>query len=228
MLALVTGGNRGIGCAIAHKLAENGIDLIIVGCNKKRLNDAAANLKKLGVIVYPIQCDISKPKNIKKLLEQVAEIGDIDILVNNAGVAFYSDLVKSSPKEIDRMIDVNLRGMIKMTKAFLPQMMKKDESIIINIASGAGKTGYPGLATYCATKFGVIGFTEALAQEMEESGVHVYAICPGDTQTEMWESLFPGEPATYLPEDVAIEVMHVIKNINKITPGKAIDVRKHV
>jgi short-subunit dehydrogenase len=228
MLALITGGNRGIGAAIAHKLAENGIDVIIVGKNKRRLHDAAASLKKLGVIAHFVQFDISKEESIKKLVKRVAEIGDIDVLINNAGTAYYSDVIKINPKEIDEMIDVNLRSLIKITKAFLPRMIRKRESMVINIASGAGKTGYPGLATYCATKFGVIGFTEGLAQEVENMGVRVYAVCPGDTQTDMWDSLFPGEPATYVPEDVAIEVLNLIKNSKKVTTGKAVDVRKHV
>jgi short-subunit dehydrogenase len=228
MLALITGGDRGIGAAIAHKLAENGIDVIIVGRNKRRLHDAGASLKKLGVIAHAIQLDISKGENIKKLVKQVFEIGEPDILINNAGIAYYNDVIKVKPSEIDEMIDVNLRALIKVTRGFLPRLVKKRESMIINIASGAGKTGYPGLATYCATKFGVIGFTEGLAQELESFGVRVYAVCPGDTQTDMWDSLFPGEPATYVPEDVAIEIMNLIKNPKKTPSGKALDVRKHV
>jgi 3-oxoacyl-[acyl-carrier protein] reductase len=126
------------------------------------------------------------------------------------------------------MIDVNFRGLIECTRAFLPRMLKRKKGIIINISSGAGKYGFPGMAVYCGTKFGVIGFSEALGREVAGSGVRVFAVCPGDTDTDMRHSLFPGEPAAYVPDDVAIEVMETIGNSDKIEPGSAIDVRKHV
>lgn len=225
MLALVTGGNRGIGLAIARCLADEGMDLVLVGRNSKTLESAKGELEELGVKVWPIVCDLSDDSQIKMLAGQVAKIGNIDILVNNAGVAYYRNLDENSGEEIDRMIDVNLRGLIKATKELIPLM---EGGLIINISSGAGKTGYPGLAVYCSTKFAVIGFTEALAGELESRGIRAYAVCPGDTQTDMWDALFPGTRATYEPDDVALEVLHLIKNNKRIRPGKAIDVRKHV
>ena len=225
MLALVSGGNRGIGLAIARALADEGMDLIIVGRNRESLESAKEEIEDLGVKVWPVACDVSDAAQVKKLAAQASKIGKLDILVNNAGVAYFRNLEENSEEEIDRMIDVNLRGLIKTTRELLPLMNK---GLIINISSGAGKQGFPGLAVYCATKFAVIGFTEALAGELEEKGIRAYSICPGDTQTDMWESLFPGTPATYKPEDVAMEVLHLIRNSKRIHPGKAIDVRKHV
>jgi short-subunit dehydrogenase len=224
MLALVTGGNRGIGLAIASILAAQGMDLIITGRNEKTLDSTKKKLEKDGITAWAFVCDVSDDEQVENLASEVAKIGKPDILINNAAVAYYKNFEENSDVEIDEMIDVNLRGLIKMTQAMIPLM---DKGLIINISSGAGKTAYAGLAVYCATKFGVIGFTEALAEELEKKGIRAYCICPGDTQTDMWESIMPGRPATYSPKDVAAEVLHLIKNNEKIRPGKAIDVRKH-
>lgn len=232
MLALVTGGDRGIGFAIAHKLAENGYDVVIAARNKNRLAEAKAKLSASGANVRIFACDLTKIKQIKKLVRDVSKLGNgaPDVLVNDAGVAFNKELLENSEEEIDLMLDVNLRGLIHCTKEFLPAMIKRKGgvSIIINISSGAGKVGFPGLAVYCATKFGVIGFTESLAQEVKKDGVLVYAICPGATDTDMWRSLYPGQRADYAPEDVAIEVLELIKNAKRVRSGSAIDVRKHI
>jgi len=218
MRAVVTGGNRGIGLAIARKLADKGIDLILVGKNRKTLESVKKELsEKVDVSVFA--CDVGNDKEIKRLFKN-KKIKGFDILVNNAGVAYYEPLSEMDERKIDEIIDVNLRGLIKFTKAAIPKMKK---GIIINISSGAGKTGYSNFAVYCATKFGVIGFTESLAGELDN--IKVFAVCPGGTQTDMWESLFPGEHASYRPEDVADTVMHVIENSKRIRPGAAIDVR---
>ncbi len=225
MLALVTGGDRGIGYAIAKKLAENGYDVVLAALDRKRLKKAASDFEKLGVKAHWFVCDVTDDRQIKKLAKDVSRIGKLDLLINNAGVAYNKDFMENSQEEIDEMLAVNLRGLINCTKELLPLMKK---GTIINISSGAGKYGFPGLAVYCATKFGVIGFTESLAREMSGKGIRVYAICPGATQTDMWDALYPGSRATYVPEDVAVEVMELIKNSKKIEPGRAIDVRKHV
>jgi short-subunit dehydrogenase len=225
MLALVTGGDRGIGFAIARKLAENGYDVIIAARDRQKLAEAA---KALGVRGSWIECDVADNKQIKKLEREVSKIGELDVLVNNAGVAYYKELAKNKQEEVDLMLEVNLRGLIECTRAFLPGMLRRKKGHIINISSGAGKYGFPNMAVYCATKFGVIGFSEALGREVASRGVHVFAICPGGTDTDMWHSLFPGQQATYSPEDVAIEVIETIRKSDQIEPGGAIDVRKHV
>jgi short-subunit dehydrogenase len=223
MLALVTGGNRGIGLSIARSLAKNGMDIVLVGRNRKTLDSAKEELEGLKVRVWTVVCDVSEDKQVEKLASEVKKIGAPDILINNAAVAYNRYFEENSEEEIDRMIDVNLRGLIMVTWKLLPLM---EEGLLINISSDAGKQGFPGLAVYCATKFGVIGFTEALAEELKDTRIRAYTICPADTQTDMWESLFPGTPATYQPEDVAKEVMELIKNNKKIRPGSAISVQK--
>ncbi|MBN1169807.1 SDR family oxidoreductase [Candidatus Micrarchaeota archaeon] len=214
MKALITGGGRGIGLAIARKFAENGIDLIIIGRNAKTLETARKELGK-KVNVQSFVCDVSDDSQIKELMEKA---DGFDILVNNAGVLGYREFADSPAEEIDYMLDINLRGLMMFTKAAIPKMKK---GVIINIASGAGKSGYPKMAVYCATKFGVIGFTESLAMELKD--IKVFSVCPSDTQTEMWSSRFE-RPATYQPEDVAGVVWKVFENADTIRPGSAIDV----
>jgi short-subunit dehydrogenase len=227
MLALITGGDRGIGFAIANKLAEKGADIIIAARNKKLLAEAVEKIKKHGVNAWAFECDVASKKDIKKLATEVSKIGDLDTLINNAGVAYGKMLLKNSDEEISEMIDVNLRGVIDCTRAFLPKMVQRKKGMIINIASISGKHGYAELAVYCATKFGVVGFTEALAQEVQNDGVGVYAICPLGTATNMWYSLWgPDAKADYVPEDVAVEVFELIKNAKRIAPGSAIEVSK--
>ena len=227
MLALVTGGDRGIGFAIAEKLVQNGYDIMIAARDEKKLDEAKKKLAKSGK-VSAFQCDVTDRKQIKKLVSAVEKIGPLGLLVNNAGVAYRNEVLENKDEEIDEMIDVNFRGLVDCTKAFLPSMIKRENGIIINISSGSGKTGYPELAVYCGTKFAVIGFTEALAGEVEGKGVRVYAVCPRSTESDMWNSLYPGHEAKHVPEDVAIEVMELLKGIDHIEVGKAIDVRKHV
>ena len=214
MKALITGGNRGIGLAIARKLAENKVELILTGRNAETLETAKKELSE-KVKTDAFVCDVSDDQAIKELMEKIE---GFDILVNNAGVLEYRELADNSVEEIDYMINVNLRGLIVFTKAAIGKMRK---GVIINIASGAGKTGYPKMAVYCATKFGVIGFTESLAMELDN--IKVFSVCPGDTQTDMWASNFDS-PATYQPEDVAEAVWNVIKNSDKIRSSSAIDV----
>lgn len=226
-LALVSGGDRGIGRAISENLARQGYDIIIVARDGAMISEEKARLEALGVKSWGIPCDLMKKAQIKRMAKQVvSEIGVPDILINNAGVAFNRDVVSMSDDEIEAMVGVNLLGLVHCTKAFLPPMLKRGKGIVINISSGAGKSGYAGLAVYCATKFAVIGFTESLAQEVAEKGVKVYAICPGATDTDMYRSLYPGDPPDFSPADVAIEISELIKNAARIAPGSAIDVRK--
>lgn len=226
--AVITGGGRGIGKAIALELARNGADVAISGLNKKELEGAAAEIASLGKKALIVLSDVTKDADRKRLVASAAKrFGRIDIFVNNAGVAFVNDFFLGK-KETDKTIAVNLAGLIHLTREALPLMRKQNGGIIINISSVAGKHGYPELPVYCATKFGIIGFTEAIAQAVEKDGILVYAICPTSTQTKMWEQLAGGERAAHVPADVALEIIDLLKNAKRIPPGSAIDVRKHV
>jgi 3-oxoacyl-[acyl-carrier protein] reductase len=228
-LALVTGGDKGIGRAISEMLALEGYDIIVAARDKRAIATEVKRVEALGAKAWGFVCDLTDKAQIKKLAKDTVEQAGVpDVLINNAGVAINKEFASNSDDEIDEMVEVNLLGLMFCTRAFLPKMIDRKSGIIVNISSGAGRAGFPGLAVYCATKFGVIGFTESLAQEAEGEGVRVYAVCPGATETGMYHSLYPGEPADFKPEDVAIEVLELLKNASKIKPGSAIDVRKRV
>ncbi len=210
MKALITGGNRGIGLAIARKLSEEGFSLIIVGRNMEELEAAKQELSE-KTDVTAIKMDLRNDSELRRVSEL-----DFDILINNAGVLHYGPLEDMSDGQIDEMVQVNLTSLMKLSKYSAAKV-----KMIINISSGAGKTGYGNMAAYCATKFGVIGFTESLAKETD---CRVFAVCPQDTQTAMWEKV-SDSPANYQPEDVAEVVFNTIRNNEKIRSGSAIDVR---
>ena len=226
-VAVVTGGDRGIGNAIARHLAENGARVAICGRKRSELEKAGKELSSFGTDSLAIVADVTKPADRKRLVKTVLkEFGRIDIWVNNAGVLYFGKLESKKDADIDRTIDVNLKGLVHCTKAALPAL-KKSKGVLINISSVVGKRGEAGLPVYCATKFGVIGFTEAMADELSPDRVKVYAICPTGTQTAMWESFAGKRPAAHVPDDVALEVVGLLKS-KKAKSGSAIDVRKHV
>lgn len=228
-IALVTGGGRGIGEAIAIEFATNGAKVAIASRSLEELNGAKKKIEKIGGECLVVRADITSRKDITDMFEKtVKKFGKIDILVNNAGVLFdYGPFMEMKDKNIDKMVGINLLGTIHCTKEVVPHMKRNGSGLIVNISSVAGKHGFADLAVYCATKFGVIGFTESLAQELEDEKIAVYAICPAATQTKMWEQI-SDKKAEHVPEDVALEIMDLIKNMKKIPGGKAIDVRKHV
>ncbi len=227
-VAVVTGGGRGIGKAIAIEFARNGADIVIASRVVKEMNETAKEIRALGRKVLTVKTDVTKLSEIRNMVKKtLGEFGKIDILVNNAGILFHGPFDEIKDAQIDATVNVNLIGLMHVTKEVIPQMKKHGDGLIINISSVAGKEGYIDLAVYCATKFGVIGFTESIAGELENEGIGVYAICPTATQTKMWEQI-SDQPAAHVPEDVALEIMDLIKNRKKISPGSAINVRKHV
>ena len=189
-LAIVTGGDRGIGRAISEKLALEGYDIVIAARNKRAISGQVKRIEGLGAKAWGFVCDLTDKEQIRKLAKDATEQAGVpDILINNAGVATGKNFIHDTDEEIEAMVQVNLLGLMFCTGAFLPKMMERKSGMVVNISSVAGKTGFPGLAVYCATKFGVIGFTESLAKEVEKKGLRVYAICPGATETEMYHSL---------------------------------------
>lgn len=225
-VAVVTGGGRGIGRAIAIELAKNGANIVIAARKMNEMKSAAKEIMGFGNEVLIVKTDVTERKDIKNMVQKtLKKFGRLDILVNNAGILYNGPFSEMKPGMIGAIVNVNLIGAMHCTKEALPAIKKN--GLIINISSIAGKDGYPDLAVYSATKFGLIGFTESLAGELEGKGIGVYAICPKATQTKMWKQI-SNEEADHVPEDVAVEVMNLIKRRKKITPGKAINVRKHV
>jgi len=220
-IAVITGGSRGIGKATAIALANEGCKIVICSKNVNNLTKARKELEEMGADVLAVTCDLTKLEDIKKFADAVKKkFGKIDILVNNAGVAYYKNLIENKEEEINELLDVNVRGLILTTKYFLPLMNKN--GTIINISSGAGKSGYGGLAVYCASKFAVIGFTESLAQELK--GVKVISLCPGGVDTDMYMSLDETRHPALKPEHIAAKIVEICAEPEKFKSGSSVEV----
>jgi NAD(P)-dependent dehydrogenase (short-subunit alcohol dehydrogenase family) len=183
--AIVTGGNRGLGAAIAWELARAGAALTLMGRDALKLVDTGSAIaSECGVDVMTIECDVSDEASVTSAF---AKAGDAYILVNNAGQAKGAELKDTSRRMWDTMIAVNLTGTFLCTQQVLPGMLRNGEGRIINMASTAGLKGYTRITAYTAAKHGVVGFTRALAAETARTGVTVNAVCPAYTEGEMSE-----------------------------------------
>jgi NAD(P)-dependent dehydrogenase (short-subunit alcohol dehydrogenase family) len=185
--AIVTGGGRGIGAAIADELATLSATLTLMGRDSVTLNKCAERITSTFAIACSAMiCDVGDEQSVAKAFARAREShGEAHILVNNAGQAEAARFVETKRELWDRMIAVNLTGTFLCTQQALPAMLKSGEGRIINIASTAGLKGYPTIAAYCASKHGVIGLTRALAAETAKAKVTVNAVCPGYTDTDM-------------------------------------------
>ena len=184
-VALVTGASSGIGRETAIMLSEKGCKVALTyNKNDSGGQEVLEECRKYGDAML-LQLDVADLESVEEALRKVVEkFGRIDLLVNNAGVVVWKDLKEQSVEEIERQLQVNLSGLVKMTRALMPQFYTQKEGIIINVSSGAGKKGYGGLSVYCASKFGVRGFTQALSAELPE-GIRIYCVNPGMTATRM-------------------------------------------
>ena len=187
-LALITGGGRGIGRAIAFAFAREGANVAVAARSTEQVVDVAREIQKeCGVETLPLVCDVSELESVRNAFARVAENfhGSPDILVNNAGLAVSASFLKTDDELWQRHLATNLSGTFYCTRAALPSMLERSWGRIINIASIAGKTGAPYIAAYSASKHGVLGLTRSLALEVALKGITVNAICPGYVDTEM-------------------------------------------
>jgi 2-hydroxycyclohexanecarboxyl-CoA dehydrogenase len=220
-VALVTGAARGIGAAIAHRLADAGATVVVADLDGDAAASTAGTLagKAIGVAI-----DVSSSASVDRALARVrADVGPPDILVNNAGIDVIKPFVDSTEDEWDRIIAVNLKGPINCTRAVLDAMIERKSGRIVNIASDAGRVGSSGEAVYSATKGGVIAFTKTLAREAARHGITVNCVCPGPTETallgqvaeysqKLYEGLSRAIPLgrTAQPDDIAPAVAFLV------------------
>ncbi|NPD14995.1 SDR family oxidoreductase [Xinfangfangia sp. D13-10-4-6] len=186
-VALVTGGGRGIGAGIAKALAGAGADVLIADYNAALAEEGAAAVKALGRKSAAIVVDVRDPESVQAMIDSIETTwGRLDIAVNNAGVVSLGGIEDLTVEQWDDLIDVNLRGVFLCCQAEIRLMRKAGFGRIINTSSIAGKVGFPNLSHYSASKFGVIGFTNAIAKEVAKEGITVNALCPGIVATGMW------------------------------------------
>ncbi|AKO53455.1 short-chain dehydrogenase [Marinobacter psychrophilus] len=185
--ALITGAGRGIGQGIAMSLAEAGANIVAADLDINIARQTAEKVQQLGRKSLALEVDVTDPDSIHKMMQQAEEqMGPIDIAVNNAGILSIHPIAELSANAWDQVMNVNARGVFLCTQAELAVMRPRKFGRIINIASIAGKVGFPNLSHYSASKFAVIGFTNAVAKEVAAEGVTVNALCPGIVGTGMW------------------------------------------
>src|SRR5205814_335763 len=187
---IVTGASSGIVRAAALEFARRGASLVIAARRAEPLEEVARQCRALGVKCTPVAADVTKPEDCQRL---VAAGGTVDVLVNNAGFAVFDDIENAKPEDLEAMMQTNYFGTVWCTQAVLPQMLARGKGTIVNVSSIAGIMGYARMGGYCATKFAMIGFSEALRDEVLGRGVRVALVCPGTTETEFFEKAERGK-----------------------------------
>ncbi len=184
--AIVTGGGRGIGAAIAQALAVEGAAVCVCARTEPEIRNIASRLRADGAKVWALRCDVTDPGSVRRMVEAASDRLDaIDILVNNAGAASSAPLARITLDEWNRLFAVNATGTFLCTQAVVPGMVEREWGRVVNVASVAARTGARYVAAYTAAKHAVLGFTRAVAAEVAETGVTVNAVCPGYVDTEM-------------------------------------------
>lgn len=184
--ALITGGSRGIGKAIAVALAKEGVNIIITGRNESHLKETQAAISATGVKVTYAVMEVSKRAEVDKVMADVIkQSAPIDILINNAGIGAFGGFLELPPEQWEQIIQVNLLGVYYCTRVVLPGMIARKTGDIINISSTAGQRGAPVTSAYSASKFGLLGLTESLMLEVRKHNIRVSALTPSTVATDM-------------------------------------------
>jgi 3-oxoacyl-[acyl-carrier protein] reductase len=218
MVAIVTGGSKGIGLAVARALLERDGKVTIAGRGDASLQAAAAALGA-GERLHTVRADVREPKDAERLVaETVKRFGGLDVLVNNAGIGTFGSVAEMSVEAWREVIDTNLSGVFYCTHAALPELRRRGGGFIINVSSLAGKNAFAGGAAYCASKAGLNQFSEALMQEVRHDNIRVSYVMPGSVSTGFAGS---GEAEWKLaPEDVARVVVDLIAHDARSLPSR--------
>lgn len=184
--AVVTGGGRGIGAAVARGLAAEGARVVVSARSEAEIEAVSAELRDAGAEAWAVPCDVADPAAVEALAAAATgHLGTVDVLVNNAGIATSAPLAAIRLEEWNRLFAVNVTGVLLCTQAFVPAMVERGWGRVVNLASIAGRIGAPYISAYAASKHAVVGFTRAAGTEVAASGVTVNAVCPGYVDTPM-------------------------------------------
>jgi 3-oxoacyl-[acyl-carrier protein] reductase len=223
-VVVITGGSRGIGFATARRFLERGARVGICALDPERLAEAARVLGALGEVEAMV-IDIRSMEQIQRFVSQVhRRFGQLNIVVNNAARAWVGRFAAQAVASIDEIIEVNIKGVLYTTRAVLPILLQQKQGTIINVSSGAGLSGHPEIATYCASKFALVGFTESLALEVGRAGIRVYAVCPGRVATDM-QVQYSGRRVGMPPERIADAILDLAGRHPPIAPGQCLAIR---
>jgi NAD(P)-dependent dehydrogenase (short-subunit alcohol dehydrogenase family) len=183
--AIVTGGSRGIGLAVAHALAASGAHVTITGRDDSRLGQARTQLEGAGPgSIEALRADVRRYEDMDRVIgATVVRHGGLDVLVNNAGIGVFADVADMPPAQWAEVLDTNLTGVFNACHAAIPHMRRRGGGFIVNISSLAGKNAFAGAAAYCASKAGLNAFSEALMQEVRYDGIRVSYVMPGSVAT---------------------------------------------
>ena len=209
-VALITGGNRGIGKAIALRLAAFGADVAICGREESLLRATAEELRSSGARVHSQRADVTAADDVASLIQQSeAALGPVAILVNNAGMGLFGPLHEKTEAEWDTLMNTNLKSVFLVSRAVIPGMIQRKSGDIINISSLAGKSTFAGGAVYCASKWGLQGLSGCMAEDLRAHGIRVSTVCPGSVFTD-FSGRGPKDPDKVL---TAHDVAHAVAMI---------------
>ncbi len=212
-VAIITGGGRGIGRATAHALALAGCKVVLAARTGAEIQGVAAEVAAMEGEAFAVQCDVSREEDVRRLIAAALErFGAIHIVVNNAGAVCREPLIENSVEDWDAVLNSHIRGMFLVTRFALPTLVEQGWGRVVTVSSMAAKSGVPRRVAYCTAKWGQVGFTEALDEELKGSGVRAHVVCPGPVATRMRAEGFPTEiPETLIqPEDVAAQILNLL------------------
>lgn len=214
-IAVVTGGTEGIGRATAYALGRAGAQVAICARTAVRIGECVSSLQAEGITAWGTVCDVAEPEDVAGFARLVrAELGAPDILVNNAGIGRFGPLDELSLEDWDAVLRTNVRSLFVVTREFLPAMKRAGRGDIVNVASLAGRNGFPGGTAYAASKHAVLGFSRSLLLEVRPHGVRVVAVCPGSVDTPFFDKqaqMQPNRTTILRAEDVAATILHVLR-----------------
>lgn len=226
-IVVITGSTRGIGFSTAAEFLKGGDRVVIFCRHKEHVTKAISPLTGFGERenIFGLVGDVRRERDVKRMVAQcLKHFGRIDVLVNNAGVAAYKEIEGMTQKVWDDILDTNLKGCYLFMRQVIPVMKKQGKGIIINISSGLGVAGEAKFSAYCASKFGVIGLTQSLADEMADTGIRIYAVLPGAVNTKLnWDLDLGMDPSELLaPEYVAEKIFRLAEG--KRRSGQSVSV----